>query len=410
MQLTPHLVDGSGYFVEAVRDHVLAALLAARNGQPREAERLLAGAEKAAPPRALPPEGDVRPNPPVEGSTDRLTRTIAEGHTNITATEQDRILAHNPLHPSTTAGPPGERRVARDAITADELRSKPTQEAAATRAEGRQPPDALPGTPTSTAASHTPVRPGSGGRSPTTSPAEQAQAGRPPAGRDLAGCQRGSARTGPDEGTSHGDRSPWRRRASHRRRPGHGIAPDASLRVCPSCVICYGPVGVDRCRHHARHLTHAAAQRARSRCPRGTPLRRQGCPHPDHRPQRRPHAARESLISWRQVTDWIRPAPRPSGNAFSNKLSVSVPGTRPSPTASLSPAISTSTALPSKTLTPLPPRSSPPLSTRPSKPAQPTGPLADPDNAAPRSPRCPEQAHSSPTQSQALTTRKQKQL
>ena len=58
-QLTPHMVDEGGYFIRAARDHLTAALAAARNGNAEEAARLLSQAESATPPLTPSPERDA---------------------------------------------------------------------------------------------------------------------------------------------------------------------------------------------------------------------------------------------------------------------------------------------------------------------------------------------------------------
>ena len=55
-QLTPHLVDGGGYFIRDTRDHLRAALTAARDGHTDEASRLLGQAETVTPPLTPAPE------------------------------------------------------------------------------------------------------------------------------------------------------------------------------------------------------------------------------------------------------------------------------------------------------------------------------------------------------------------
>ena len=58
-QLTPHLVDEGGYFIRAARDHLTAALAAARDGNAEEAARLLSQAESATPPLTPSPEREA---------------------------------------------------------------------------------------------------------------------------------------------------------------------------------------------------------------------------------------------------------------------------------------------------------------------------------------------------------------
>ena len=58
-QLTPHLVDGGGYFIAAARDHLRAALAAARGGDTAEAARLLGQAEALTPPLTPVPEREA---------------------------------------------------------------------------------------------------------------------------------------------------------------------------------------------------------------------------------------------------------------------------------------------------------------------------------------------------------------
>ena len=58
-QLTPHLVDGGGCFVAGTRDHLRAALAAARSGDTAEAGRLLGQAEALTPPLTPAPEREA---------------------------------------------------------------------------------------------------------------------------------------------------------------------------------------------------------------------------------------------------------------------------------------------------------------------------------------------------------------
>ena len=58
-QLTPHLIDEGGYFIRATRDHLHAALAAARDGNTGEAARLLAQAEAATLPLTPSPEREA---------------------------------------------------------------------------------------------------------------------------------------------------------------------------------------------------------------------------------------------------------------------------------------------------------------------------------------------------------------
>ena len=58
-QLTPHMVNEGGYFIRAAREHLTAALAAARDGNAEEAARLLSQAESATPPLTPSPERDA---------------------------------------------------------------------------------------------------------------------------------------------------------------------------------------------------------------------------------------------------------------------------------------------------------------------------------------------------------------
>ena len=85
-QLTPHMVDEGGYFIRAARDHLTAALAAARNGNAEEAARLLSQAESATPPLTPSPERDAE-----------LTAVIAQhtaryGHTEDPASYMARAV------------------------------------------------------------------------------------------------------------------------------------------------------------------------------------------------------------------------------------------------------------------------------------------------------------------------------
>jgi hypothetical protein len=109
-QLTPHLVDGSGHYIQAVRDSLHAALRARRDDTGATA-RYLDRAENAAPSLTLTPEREAQVTqaicdngPGYQRATGDPARYIAEGHVSASDREQDWISAYIAAHPEVTDG------------------------------------------------------------------------------------------------------------------------------------------------------------------------------------------------------------------------------------------------------------------------------------------------------------------
>jgi hypothetical protein len=127
--LTPHLIDGSGHFIPAVRDRLRAALAAARDDRAAEARTLLAGAE-ALTPVTLVPEREAELTAVVRRDTARYRHaedpaaslaTASLQTLGVTARELDWVRAYIAGHPEVRehaeetgpdAGPDSDREAA----------------------------------------------------------------------------------------------------------------------------------------------------------------------------------------------------------------------------------------------------------------------------------------------------------
>ena len=111
-QLSPHLVEEGGHFIAGVRDHLRAALAAARDGNHADAAREFDLAEGLTPPLSLPPDREAELAAVIGERAHRYGHTedpasylASAGQADVSAREWDWVRSYIAEHPDVREGP-----------------------------------------------------------------------------------------------------------------------------------------------------------------------------------------------------------------------------------------------------------------------------------------------------------------